>query len=104
MLSNVIPFHEYLDIKKFIIELNDSKKLFARLPEDKWKLPENELKDLMAKLEVIKPRDIKIEKRYFSKKNDATIFEVCIHDFLRYGFIKFKNGDISYEQLTSKGY
>lgn len=64
----MIPFHEYLDIKEFIIELNDTKKLFARLPEDKWKLPENELKDLMAKLEVIKPRDIKIEKGTLARK------------------------------------
>ncbi|MDG4943900.1 MAG: hypothetical protein SO034_10260 [Staphylococcus hyicus] len=104
MERRAVPFHEYMDIKKFICEINEEGKLFAKLPKDKWELPESELKMLMKKLSVIKPSDIEVEKMYYNKEYDTTVFEVCIHDFLRFGFLKRKNGDIEYNQLTWRGY
>lgn len=102
--SRIVPFHEYLEIKDFICEINKEGKLFAKLPKDKWELPEEELKKLMKKLSVIEPSDIEVEKMYFNEQYETTVFEVCIHDFLRYGFLKRKNGDVDYNQLNWKGY
>lgn len=98
------PFHEYLDIKKFIIEINNDNKLFAKLPKDVWNAPREELNKILKKLSVITPSDIEIEKMYYNNDYNTTVFEVCIHDFLRYGFLKRENGDIDYDQLLWKGY
>lgn len=102
--TRVVPFTDYLYIKNFIIDINNENKLIAKLPKNVWDKPEAELKVLLKKLNTITMKDIKVEKMYYNEEYKTTVFEVCIHDFLRYGFLKRENGDVDYEQLTWKGY
>ncbi len=86
-------------IKNYVVDLNNNKKLMVRLPETVWKDKE-QLQKVMKTLSVITAEDIEVERLEYL--HGSFVYEVCIHDYLRFGFIERDSETMDCQQLTMK--
>lgn len=84
-------------IKKYLLKLDQENKFLVQLPEDMI----NDVK-LMKRLSKLTYKDIEVEKIEYHKEHETYVYEICVHDLLRFGFLERKDGTMQYDQLTMK--
>lgn len=86
-------------IKKLVVEQNNNKKFFARLPID-FDMNSDVSKKLMKKWSTITEEDITMEDTEYREDYDVNVYTFSIHDFFRFAFVERKNGSIDVQQLS----
>ncbi|WP_239740366.1 hypothetical protein [Mammaliicoccus sp. P-M59] len=86
-------------IKELVVEQNDNKKFFAKLPKE-IDFNSKETKELMSKWSNITVDDIEMENAYYREDYNVNIYEFSIHNYFRFAFVERENGSIDVQQLS----
>lgn len=84
-------------IKKYILKLDQENKFLVQLPEEML----NDV-ETMKRLGTMTFSDIEVEKVEYHVQYETYVYEVCIHELLRFGFLERKDGTMQYDQLTMR--
>lgn len=84
-------------IKKYLLKLDQENKFLVQLPEEML----NDV-ETMKRLGTMTYKDIEVEKIEYHEEHETYVYELCIHNLLRFGFLERKDGTMQYDQLTMK--
>lgn len=86
-------------IKKLVVEQNNNKKFFARLPKG-FDINDGDNQELLKKWSTISENDIVMESTEYREEYNVNIYTFSIHSFFRFAFIEREDESIDVQQLS----